>query len=134
MQFLKRYLKTWKKVKKTTETISNAQKRKAKELTRNQSEGGVESKLQALGYLAPGKRLTMESMNEFIRLHRVELKNLHADLYKARDPGRAGTVSYLNDVLVESTAEPQGGWKPLLARITNGNDQEAQHEQIEDRA
>ena len=81
-----------------------------------------------------GKRLTMESMNEFIRLHRVELKNLHADLYKARDPGRAGTVSYLNDVLVESTAEPQGGWKPLLARITNGNDQEAQHEQIEDRA
>ena len=129
---MKRFLKTWKKVKKLTETISNAKKRKAKELSRQQSEGGVERKLQSLGYLAHGKRLDASSMNEFIRLHRTELKKMDPDLYKGRQSGRRGTISYLNDVLVESSAEPEGGWKPFLPRLTNLNGQEVECGQLED--
>ena len=108
-----------------SETISNAKKRKAKELTRQQTEGGVERKLQSLGYLASDARLTTTAMNEFIRLHRAELKKLDPDLYKARQHGRLGTVSYLNEVLVQSTNEPEGGWKPFLPRITNASGQGA---------
>ena len=121
MQFLKPFLKVWKSSKKLEESIANAKKRKASELTRQQSEGGVERKLKSLGYLAANAKLTTLAMNEFIRLHRAELKNLNPDLYKARSPGRCGTVSYLNDVLVESSAEPEGGWKPFLPRLTSGS-------------
>ena len=69
---------------------------------------------------------------EFIRLHRVELKKLDPDLYKARSSGRPGTVSYLNDILVESSVEPEGGWKPFLPRITSGCDQAPEEGQLEE--
>ena len=122
---MKPFFKIWKASKKLAQDLSNAKKRKVAELTRQQNEGGVESKLRSLGYLASNARLSTASMNEFIRLHRAELKKLDPDLYKAKQSGRAGALSYLHDVLVESSAEPEGGWKPFLPRITSGSDQGA---------
>ena len=73
--------------------------------------------LTQLKYVGIGQAITLSSLNEFVRVHRAELKNLDPELYSNRGSSRAELITYLNDIIVEGHAEIDGGWIEYVPRL-----------------
>ena len=90
----------------------------AKEATRLQVEGAVEKLMRLTLYLKSDCKLTSASMQDFIRVNRDGLKALDPALFARPRSGKAGLVSYLNDI-IEGSLEPESGWIKKVLAIEN---------------
>ena len=118
LQFIKRFLRMWKGLKRWIAVLKQHKKRAKAEAERLRSEGTVEKLMHETGYLAEGSKLTLAAMADFIRVHKTELAQLDRELWKLKKNSKTLATEYLRDVL-EGELEPADGWtrkvRPLAA-------------------
>ena len=117
LEFVTPFFSTWKKLKKRKQIIHAAKVAKEKYMETQRVEGALNDFLVQYKYLEKGQAISTASLNDFIRVHRAQLRELDSRLYAARGSSRADMIEYLNDIIIEGGKVVEGGWILHVPRL-----------------